>query len=302
MHPRPPKPAPSAATPSSLSSPSSPRTSPPSPAAPPTTIDRTARTRRGYSRLALFVLASALATACDDDDATTTAPVIPPDGQVVLAGGAIDSAVTAFRALLGEPRNGGAVPPAAGGRREVNWDGVPPRFDNIDSGLPSDFFNTTVPLGAVMLAPGGTRNDSSRFADIEPTNRSEFVPFSAPKLFAPTAGNVVEVRFRIPGRTTPATVRGFGAVFADVDLAGRTTLDVRDVRDRRIALLVVPPRTAGASSSFAGVVFPTAMVAAVRITLGTGALEPRRRDLSQGGRHDLVVLDDFLYAEPVAIP
>ena len=32
--------------------------------------------------------------------------------------------VTAFRGLLGEPDNG-SNPPAAAGRREINWDGTP---------------------------------------------------------------------------------------------------------------------------------------------------------------------------------
>ena len=53
-------------------------------------------------------------------------------------------------------------------------------------------------------------------------------------------------------------------------------------------------------ASFLGVDFGTAVVSRVRITSGNAALGP---GLTDGGIRDLVVMDDFIYGEPVtAVP
>jgi hypothetical protein len=49
-------------------------------------------------------------------------------------------------------------------------------------------------------------------------------------------------------------------------------------------------------------VFESPMVAEVRITSGQRALGENVQDLSDGGNLDLAVMDDFLYAEPQALP
>jgi hypothetical protein len=38
----------------------------------------------------------------------------------------------------------------------------------------------------------------------------------------------------------------------------------------------------------------------VKIVTGDGRLAPDELDISQGGQHDLVVMDDLLYGEPTA--
>ncbi len=40
----------------------------------------------------------------------------------------------------------------------------------------------------------------------------------------------------------------------------------------------------------------------MRIVIGTGAMGAGVRDVSAGGTRDLVVVDNFLYGEPTAIP
>jgi hypothetical protein len=50
------------------------------------------------------------------------------------------------------------------------------------------------------------------------------------------------------------------------------------------------------------VVFQSPIVARVEITSGQRALGADVQDLSDGGNLDLVVMDDYLYAEPEAIP
>ena len=47
-----------------------------------------------------------------------------------------------------------------------------------------------------------------------------------------------------------------------------------------------------------GVTFADAIIARVRITLGTGALGANVADISAGGTVDLVVVDNLIYSEP----
>ncbi|MCU0636961.1 MAG: hypothetical protein MUE41_18990 [Gemmatimonadaceae bacterium] len=258
---------------------------------------------RPILRLAALCTLAAL-TACEyDDDTLYDAPTEPapsaPAAQVVTGSGDLTAPLAQFRGLLGEPRNGGAVGPSAIGRREVNWDGVPAEFNNADNRFPAAFFNTTVRLGLVMSTPGtGFRNDSSLFGDVDGSLRAQFAAFSPNKLFAASNSNVIDVEFQLAGQPTPATVAGFGAVFVDVDLPGRTTIELFDRAGRRLAFVEVPVRSAGSAFSFAGARLADASIARARITLGTGVLAAGRLDVSVGGSADLVVVDDFLYTEP----
>jgi hypothetical protein len=47
-----------------------------------------------------------------------------------------------------------------------------------------------------------------------------------------------------------------------------------------------------------GVSFTDAIIARVRITLGTGAMGPTVNDISAGGTIDIVALDNVIYGEP----
>src|SRR5215211_3888252 len=66
-----------------------------------------------------------------------TVPVIRAASGATAAD--ITSAVDQFRADLGGANNA-ASPPAASGRREVNWDGVPDTVASPNA-FPGDFFN-----------------------------------------------------------------------------------------------------------------------------------------------------------------
>jgi hypothetical protein len=89
--------------------------------------------------------------------------------------------------------------------------------------------------------------------------------------------------------------RGFGAVFTDVDLADTTTLQFFDRQDDSLGLFNVPILDNGLS--FLGVLFDNPEVARIRITAGNSALGP-----NDGSGVDVVVMDDFLYAEPQQVP
>lgn len=255
--------------------------------------------------LARTLLLTCALTACADDDNNDapTSPTLPPPVQVVSASGNVAATVAQFRTLLGEPRNGGAVGPSATGRREIGWDGVPAQFNNGNNLFPGDFFNTTTKLGLVMSTPGtGFRNDSTRFGDLDATLATEFAPFSPNKLFTVNGSRIIDVEFRLAGLDTPALVAGFGAVFVDVDVSGPTTLEYFDANGKSITKLIVQQRTADSPFSFAGARFESPIVSRVRIVLGQASIRAGVKDLSAGGKSDVVVLDDFLYTEPQPRP
>lgn len=242
----------------------------------------------------------ALAAACGDD--TVSAPALPVP-ETVISTGAITADVAAFGTLLGDPNNGAVAGEQAAGRREINWDGAGANPFNDRNDFPSTFFNSNVKAGAVFTTPGtGFRNDDSRFAAVNAGYPAQLTEFSPSKIFSPVGSNVMDVLFQVAGQPTPATVNGFGAVFADVDVAGGTTIEFFDVNGTLLLKLAAPVRTDGAGLSFAGAKFTSAIVARVRLTLGTAALSANTADVSAGGTGDIVVVDNFLYGEPKRIP
>ncbi len=223
------------------------------------------------------------------------------DAKVVIqSSGAIEASVDAFRALLGNPNNGAAPGPHATGRREINWDGVPAAVTNVVH-FPNAFFNTNSPRGLVYdQVNRGLEVSDHSFTDINPTYAAEFTPFSGTKLFSPLGDNESDVRFFVAGSTREAAVRGFGVVFLDVDTAGSTRIELIGLDGSSLGRFNAPVRSDARGASFVGVVFRNAVISRVRIIAGDGRLAPDEIDVSQGGQHDLVVMDDFLYGEPTA--
>ncbi len=214
------------------------------------------------------------------------------------ATGQIGGTVNQFRAILGAV-NGGIAGEQPAGRREINWDGAAAIPFNNRNDFPADFFNTTVKAGAVFTTPGtGFRNDSTLFSEINPDYAAQFLFFSPSEMFAPVGSNQIDQAFRVAGQPTPALVRGFGIVFSDVDLADKTTIQLFAEDGSGLGAYSAPVRSDDGGFSFVGVTFADAIIARVRITLGTGALGATVDDFSAGGTVDLVVLDNVIYGEP----
>jgi len=257
-------------------------------------------TRLGSAVVALVVLAFA---GCSDYG---SGPNYNPGPTLTstpfTSSGNIQASVDAFRAALGDPSNGGTAGEQAAGRREISWDGAGANPFNNKNDFPAAFFNTNVKSGAVFTTPGiGFRNDSLKFSEINAEYETDFAAFSPTKIFTPIGSNVMDVNFQVAGQPTPALVSGFGAVFSDVDVAGKTTLEFFDRDGLSLGTLVVPVRSDAAGLSFGGVKFSAAVVARVRMTLGTGSLGATVNDITGGGALDLVVVDNFIYGEPKAI-
>src|SRR6478752_4943023 len=141
----------------------------------------------------------------------------------------IQSAVDAYRASLGD-NNLNNPGPIQKGRREINWDGGNPNL--LATTAPVNpfltFLNTrgsqfkTPGLGLSQAPPSGGAQGGLAVLFGNPTYAKIFRTFSLSRLFTPVGSNITEASFAIPGTngTAPAAVRGFGAVFTDVDQPG----------------------------------------------------------------------------------
>jgi hypothetical protein len=239
-----------------------------------------------------------LITACNEDPVNVPNP--KPAATVFSATGDIRAEVDRFRNALGSP-NGATPGEQQTGRREIAWDAaVTEPFDNRND-FPSAFFNTILTVGAVYTTPGtGLRNDTDLFKEFNLSYGEEFNTFSPNKIFSPIGSNILDQLFQVAAQPTPAVVRGFGIVFSDVDLADRTSIELFAQDGSSLGTFISPVRSDALGFSFVGVTFDDAIIARVRITLGTGALGKGINDVTAGGTVDLVVLDNVIYGEPHA--
>ncbi len=133
--------------------------------------------------------------------------------------------------------------------------------------------------------------------DINPTYDGEFNFFTPPRLFVARNSTITDVNFVIAGSNTPATVTGFGSVFADVGRAHSTRIEFYDVQGNRL-LIAAPRRSDEKGLSFAGAVFASRVVARVRVISGDTPIGPDDNVKGAGKKRDIVVMDDFIYGEP----
>jgi hypothetical protein len=223
----------------------------------------------------------------------------------------IQNTVEQYRTALGDPNNGNVVGQPSG-RREINWDGGGSSATAI---VGTPFTGFLVNRGALFTTTG-TGFAQAPLAGLtdtfhNPTYASIFQPFSPQRLFSPIDSNVTEVTFFVPGPDNkPATTKGFGAVFTDVDLPdgsgpgdkngnrkASTLIECFGTDGGLIFSSFVSASPGDGSLSFLGIVFGDARIARVRITSGDAAPGP-----NDDGKHDIVMMDDFLYGEPQLLP
>jgi hypothetical protein len=243
----------------------------------------------------LYIVSMGLAlTACKKESTTAD------DVTVFSAGGDITASLDAFRTRLG---NLNSLPGATGGRREVNWDGVPDSLNGLK--LPNDFFN---PTGAG--APAGRQRgllyaglsdamvSKTGFAEVNANVAGAFSPFSGTKSFAVVNANEWPVEFRVAGQNTVAGVQAFGLVAVDVDKPNSTYIEFFS-GNTSLLKSYFPVRSGSSAFSFVGVYFKNDFI--TKVVIGhEGRLSDGGKDMSDGGSNDLVVFDDFVYSEPVA--
>jgi hypothetical protein len=227
--------------------------------------------------------------------------------------------VNAYRSALGGGSiagPNGSFSDATGARREINWDGVPATVA-APNNLPANFFNTTSPRGVVfqtggtgfMVSSSPTDNGAGQpaaanFGNINPSYTTTFQPFSSPRLFTPLGVNssIMSVTFLLPGTNSAAITRAFGLIFSNVQTATAAHITLFGANNNTLGALDAPIAPSHGLSFLGLLANGQASIASVGITSGTAALGPGVNDISNGGSANLVVMDDFIYGEPVAIP
>jgi len=208
----------------------------------------------------------------------------------------------AFRAAIGGGTVAGANGDFGGLRREINWDGVPATFSDPNL-LPGNFFNVNSPRGAVFSTPGTGFLVSANAGGATPPLfgfPSDFQTFSPQKLFTAVNSNITDVSFFLPGTTTAATTSAFGLIFTDAEVAGLTKLEFFDTNN---SLIFSRDALVGGNqglSFLGGVANAGEQISRVRITSGANTIVANGQ--LGNPNDDIVVMDDFIYATPTAIP
>jgi Bacterial Ig-like domain (group 3) len=243
---------------------------------------------------------------------------VSPTTPIAAIGTAdVTVAIAAFKTAVGGPDNGNVAAPQSSGFRAINWDGV--AVDGTDFGgganttvinagktvgIPQNRFETRGVLFDTIYA---VSNDG--FSDVNPAAANLFPAYSAKNTFAMFNDNTIDFSFVAPGApgsaTVPAASRGFGAVFINSEIANTSSIEYFH-GDQSLAKFFVPAGTPG-QPEFLGELFDNPIVTRVSITLGTDTLfsfdgsNPTAGG-TDGGLHNLVVTDDFVYPEPVPLP
>jgi hypothetical protein len=191
-------------------------------------------------------------------------------------GASTSTSLAAFEAAIGGRDNGTSAGEQGGGFRHLNWDGLAvngsdPSSRTIEPGK-------VVGLSAGRLEPWGIEQGpgiavaNDGFASANPTVTGDFTPFSTPNVWAPYNSNTVQFQVVAPGAAgsvpVPAQTRGLGVVFLNVTATGTTI----QYYNGDIPLLSQPQPVSTGSTSFAGALFPNAVVTRVVITLGTAQI------------------------------
>lgn len=217
--------------------------------------------------------------------------------------GAITVTRDAFRTAVGGGSVAGANGSFGGLRREINWDGVP-NLRSDPNALPANFFNVNSPRGAVFSTPGTGFLVSANAGLATPVLfgfASDFQAFSAQRLFTAVNSNIMDVHFFVPGTSIAATTSAFGAIFVDVEVAALTKLEFFNESD---ALIFARDALVAGNQglSFLGAAANNGeRISRVRLTSGLNTIVSN--GVLGNSNDEAVVMDDFLYAEPLrAVP
>jgi hypothetical protein len=186
-------------------------------------------------------------------------------------------------------------------RREINWDGVPNSLSDPNA-LPANFFNVSSPRGAEFSTPGTGFLVSANAGLATPALfgfGSDFQSFSAQRLFTAVGSNITDVLFYVPGTMTVATASAFAAIFVDVEVAAQTRIEFFD--ESNSLIFSRDALVAGNQGlSFVGALANAGeRISRVRLTSGLNTLTSN--GVLGNPNDDIVVMDDFIYAEPQSL-
>lgn len=248
-------------------------------------------------RKIIFLNLLMLILSCSDDDGVKV--------KMYSANKNLPAVIAEFKSQFGN-NNGNATGSQSGGFREINWDALPDEVA-VPNGYVGNFFNdpaigqtrgiefSTPGSGLIVSADlNNPTNTLPSFGNINPSYVNTFPPYSGERIFSPMGSNIAEVRFYVPGTQKPAAVKGFGAVYIDVDRAENMAFEFFDVNGFSVQKLRTLTNNNG--HVFLGVIMENPTIHRVRIEYGNSALGP-----DDGGNIDVSVMDDFIFSEPQEI-
>ncbi len=238
--------------------------------------------------------------------------------------GSANAALSDFKAAIGGVNNGATAAPQNGGFRVITWDGV--QLGGADFGgnttvidlnnvvgIPINRFqNVGTEFEQVYAVSGpASGSDASTFTTVNPSVTNLFPAFSPTNTFAMFNDNTIDFSFVLPSNPNtapaPAASKAFGAVFLNVQVPNTTSIELFN-GNTNLGTFFVPVGAAG-EAEFLGELFASPIITRVSITLGTDVLfsfdgvhfqaGPQADDPGNG--HNLVVTDDFVFAEPVPL-
>jgi len=225
---------------------------------------------------------------------------VPDAGQ-----GTAFSSLPAFTATAGGADNGTAVGEQGSGYRHVTWTGV--AADGSDPGSTVIARGHVAALARSRLQPWGLELGSDvavandGFTSVNPSASGLS---GTPISWAPFNANTAELQVVAPTAraSTPvaAQTRGLGVTFLNVDAASTTGIQYFD-GDIPLGQVFAPT----GNTSFAGMLFPDAVVTRVVITLGSAEIFAfNGSQPTQGGTDPttLVAGEDVALAEPAPAP
>lgn len=249
--------------------------------------------------------------------ACTLGLTLPTQAATLEFRGTGANAATAFenmKTAIGGVNNGATLGSQGSGFRTINWDGVPLDGSGAGAGIETIVPDKVVGIPEDLFLSRGTLYDEvyivsgDGFESVNPGVVNQFPAFSPNKTFAHFGedNNEIDQIFTVPGSFQKAATRGFGAIFLDVELANTSFIEYFS-GSTSLGKFFVDPANSG-EPSFLGVLFDDPIVTSVELNLGNNAIFnllgntiiSGPADDPQNGT-DLVVVDDFISAEPVQV-
>jgi PKD domain len=250
--------------------------------------------RWGLSVVALACACGALAPAAY---ASLGVPTGGSPSMITGSGTSTATAMAAFEAAAGGTDNGMTAGEQSGGYRHATWDQI--ALNGSDSGSTTIASGVITPARSRLQSWGLQLGPDIAVSDngFQSVSSTPFTPFSAPNIWGPFNSDTAEfdvVAPAAPGATPqPAQTRGLGIVFLNPSASTQIAYYNGSI------LLGSVAAPTGPTTSFAGVLFPDAVVTRVVVTLGSaeifawnGTTPP-----TSGGAGS-VAGDDIVLAEP----
>jgi len=223
-------------------------------------------------------------------------PTGGPPTTLTGSGASTASAMANFEAAAGGTDNGTAAGEQGSGYRHATWDqialdGTDPGSTTIESGRVIAPARSRLQPWGLELGPDIAVSDN----DFQSVSSTQFTPFSPPNIWGPFNSDTAEfdvVAPAVPGtKPEPAQTRGLGIVFLNSTASTQ-------IQYYNGGILLDTVSAPAATTSFAGLLYPDAVVTRVVVTLGGSEIFGWDGTTVTPGVSASVAGDDIVLAEP----